>query len=103
MSQATAKKYYNTYRKEISFAIGDKIFINVKNLRVRKSCKKLTDRYIRPFKVFKSVGLNAYELEFLKIYGRLYRTFLVSLLEPYSRKEGEKFFRPVDLDKEDRF
>jgi hypothetical protein len=90
MSQITAKKYYNIYKKEISFAIRDKIFINVKNLRVRKSCKKLTDRYIRPFKVFKFIGLNIYELEFFKIYKRLYRTFFVSLLKPYSRKKKKR-------------
>jgi hypothetical protein len=103
MSQATAKKYYNAHKKEISFAIGDKVFINAKNLRVRKPCKKLTDRYIGPFKVSKSVGSNAYELELPKIYKRLYRTFPVSLLKPYSRKKGEKPLKPVDLDKKDRF
>jgi hypothetical protein len=103
MSQVTAKKYYNTYKKEISFAIRDKIFINVKNLRVRKPCKKLTDRYVRPFKMSKFVSPNAYELKLSETYKRLYRTFLVSLLEPYSRKKDEKPPRPVDLDKEDRF
>jgi hypothetical protein len=62
MSQITAKKCYNTHKKEISFTIRDKIFINVKNLRVRKSCKKLTDRYIEFFKMSKFVNPNAYEL-----------------------------------------
>jgi hypothetical protein len=57
MSQVTAKKYYNTYRKKIFFAIKDKIFINVKNLRLRKLCKKLTDRYIGSFKMSKFVGI----------------------------------------------
>jgi hypothetical protein len=103
MSQVTAKKYYNIYKKEISFAIRDKVFINVKNLRVRKLCKKLTDRYVESFKMSKFISLNAYELEFSEIYKRLYRTFLISLLEPYSRKKGEEPFGPVDLDKEDRF
>jgi hypothetical protein len=103
MSQVTAKKYYNVHRKEISFAIEDKIFINVKNFRVRKSCKKLTNRYIRPFKVFKSINPNAYELEFPETYERLHRTFPMSLLEPYSRKKGEKPSKPVDLDKKNRF
>ena len=103
MSQVTAKKYYNIYRKEISFAIKDKIFINVKNLRVRKSCKKLTDRYIKPFKVSKSVNPNVYELELSETYGRLYRTFLISLLEPYSRRKDEKSSESIDLDKKDKF
>jgi hypothetical protein len=103
ISQVTAKKYYNIYRKEISFAIKDKILINAKNLRVRKLCKKLTDRYVRPFKISKSISLNAYELEFPEIYERFYRTFLVLLLKSYSRKKGEKPSRPIDLDKENRF
>jgi hypothetical protein len=103
MSQATAKKYYNAHKKEISFAIGDKILINVKNLRVQKLCKKLTNRYIGFFRVSKFVGLNVYELEFSKTYERFYRTFLVSLLKPYSRKKGEKPPGPINLDKKDRF
>jgi hypothetical protein len=103
MSQVTAKKYYNAYKKKISFAIRDKIFINVKNFRVRKLCKKLTDRYIRPFKISKSVNLNAYELELPEIYKRLYRTFSISLLKSYSRKESEKPPRLIDLNKKDRF
>src|SRR5450432_1194522 len=98
MSQATAKKYYNTYRKEISFAIEDEIFINVKNLRVQKLCKKLTDRYIGPFKVSKTVNLNIYELELPTAYKVLYRTFPVSLLKPYSRKKDEKPPGPINLD-----
>jgi hypothetical protein len=101
--QNNAKKYYDIHRKEISFAIKDKIFINVKNLRVRKSCKKLTDRYIGPFKMFKFVSPNAYELKFPKIYKKFHRTFLMSLLKSYSRKKGEKSLRPINLDKEDRF
>jgi CRISPR/Cas system endoribonuclease Cas6 (RAMP superfamily) len=103
MSQITAKKYYNTYKKEISFAIRDEIFINVKNLRVRKPCKKLINRYVGPFKVSKSVGFNVYELELSEIYERLHRTFSMSLLESYSRKEGEKPFKFINLDKKDRF
>jgi hypothetical protein len=103
MSQVTAKKYYNAHKKKISFAIKDKIFINVKNFRVRKLCKKLTNRYVRPFKVSKFISFNVYELELSETYGRLYRTFSVSLLKPYSRKKGEKPFRFIDLDKKDRF
>src|SRR5450432_1346042 len=103
MSQTTAKKYYNIYRKEISFAIRDEILININNLRVRKLCKKLTNRYIGPFKVSKTVSPNAYELKLPVAYRALYRTFPISLLKPYSRREGEKPPRPVDLDEEDRF
>jgi hypothetical protein len=53
--------------------------------------------------MFKSIGLNAYELELFETYERFHRTFLISLLKPYSRKKGEEPSRPIDLDKKDRF
>jgi hypothetical protein len=51
----------------------------------------------------KSISPNAYELKVSKIYKRFYRTFSVSLLEPYSRKEGEKPLKPINLEEKDRF
>jgi hypothetical protein len=53
--------------------------------------------------VSKFIDLNIYELELSEAYRRLYRTFSVLLLEPYSRKEGEKPIKPINLDKKDRF
>jgi hypothetical protein len=58
---------------------------------------------VGPFPIIKSVGPNAYEIDFLEMYGKLHRTFPVSLLEPYSRRKGEEPPGPVDLDEEDRF
>jgi hypothetical protein len=51
----------------------------------------------------KFINSNAYELELFKIYGKLYYTFPISLLKPYSRKKDEKSPRPIDLDKKNRF
>ena len=63
-TQNIVKKYYDARRKDIFFTIREKILFNTKNLRVRKLCKKLTDRYIGSFKVIKDVGLNVYEIFF---------------------------------------
>ena len=51
----------------------------------------------------KSVDSNAYELELPETYRRLHRTFLISLLEPYSRRKGEEPSKPIDLDKKNKF
>ena len=59
-AQNIVKKYYDIRRKNIFFVIRDEVLLNAKNFRVRKSCKKLTDRYIGLFKVVKAVGLNVY-------------------------------------------
>ncbi len=102
-TQNTAKKYYDTRRKNIFFIIEDKILFNAKNLRVRKPYKKLTNRYIRPFKIIKAVGLNTYQLKLPEQYGRLHKTFHISLLKPYIRRAGEKPPRLVSLNENNRY
>ncbi len=101
--QNIVRKYYDARRKDIFFAIGEEVLFNAKNLRVRKLCKKLTDRYIGSFKIVKVVGLNVYQLELLEQYKRLYKTFYVSLFELYRRRAGEESFGLVSFDKDDRY
>jgi hypothetical protein len=64
-AQKAAEKYYNIKRKEIIFKSGDKIFLSVKNIRVRKFYKKLTDRYLDSFKISEKINDNAYKLKLL--------------------------------------
>ena len=59
-AQNIVKKFYDIRRKNIFFTIREEILFNTKNLRVRKLYKKLTDRYIRFFKIIKVIGLNIY-------------------------------------------
>jgi hypothetical protein len=63
----------------------------------------LTDRYVGPFKVFKTVNLNVYELELSAAYKVFYRTFPIFLLKPYSRKKSEKPPKLINLNEKDRF
>jgi hypothetical protein len=101
-AQETAKNYYDKRRKIQSFREGQEVLLSAKNIRVRKPCKKLTDRFLGPFRVIKKIGENAYQLELPECYGRLHNTFHVSLLEPYVRREGEEPPGPVDIE-EDKF
>src|SRR6266498_3398919 len=96
-------KKNSEYRKDIFFTIGEKVLLNTKNLRVRKLYKKLTDRYIEFFKITKAVGLNIYQLELPEQYGRLYKTFHISLLELYIRRAGEEPLKFISLNKNDRY
>jgi len=101
-AQETAKKYYDKRRKVQFFKEGQEVLLSAKNIRVRKPCKKLTDRFLGPFKVVRRVGENAYQLDLPAQYGRLHHTFHVSLLEPYLRREDEEPPGPIDIE-EDKF
>jgi len=70
---------------------------------VRKLCKKLTDRYIRPFKIIKSVGLNIYQLKLPEQYRRLYKTFYILLFKLYMRRVGEEPPRSIFFNKNNRY
>ncbi len=70
---------------------------------MRKPYKKLTDYYIRPFKIAKAVDLNIYQLELPEQYRKLHKTFHISLLELYRRRVDEEPPRPVSLNKNNKY
>ena len=55
-------KYYNRKHTDKSYKIGDKVMLTLKNIRLRKSSRKLTDKYLKPFKVLEPIGKAAYKL-----------------------------------------
>jgi hypothetical protein len=79
------------------------VLLSSRNIRTRRACKKLDDRFIGPFRVVGKVGRNAYKLNLPKRYGRLHRTFGVTLLEPYRRREGQEPPEPVEIDDEEEW
>jgi hypothetical protein len=83
MAQTAAAKYYNKKYKDISYNVGDEILLFSRNIRTRRACKKLNNRFINPFQVMEKVSRNTYKLNLLKRYERLYKTFDVTLLELY--------------------
>ena len=62
------------------------MILSTKNLRIK--VRKLTLKFIGPFKILEYIGDSAYKLELLSIYIRLYPTFYVSLLKEYIAKKG---------------
>jgi len=101
-AQKVAKKHYDKRRKAQSFEKKQKILLSAKYIRVRKPYRKLTDRFLKPFKITKRVGENTYQLDLPKQYKRLHNTFHISLLEPYVKRESKKPPGPVNIEK-DRF
>ena len=49
-------KYYNTYYKLMEFKQKDLVLLLIKNLKLKALARKLTLRFISPFRVLKRVG-----------------------------------------------
>jgi hypothetical protein len=100
MAQITAAKYYNKKHKDMSYNVRDEMLLSSRNIRTRKAYKKFNDRFISLFRVMEKVNKNTYKLNLLKRYGRLYKTFGVTLLEPYRRREKQESPKSVEIDDE---
>ena len=54
------KKFYDLKRKNIIYKIEDEILLLLKNIRMRKVSKKLTNKFLGLFKIKKLIDKNAY-------------------------------------------
>ena len=56
------KAYANSKRRELVFSEGDLVKLNTRNISVTVGARKLTDRFIGPFKIEKKISDVAYKL-----------------------------------------
>ncbi|KAA3487114.1 Retrotransposable element Tf2 [Gossypium australe] len=80
------KPYADLKRKDIEFAVGDRVFLKVspwkKVLRFGRK-GKLSPRFIGPYRVLKRVGPVAYQLELPSELSQIHDVFHVSMLRRY--------------------
>ncbi|GKD64844.1 putative reverse transcriptase domain-containing protein [Tanacetum coccineum] len=78
------KSYADVRRKPLEFDVGDRVMLNVlpwKGVICFEKSRKLSPRYIRPFKILARVSLVAYKLEPPEELQGIHNTFLVSNLK----------------------
>jgi hypothetical protein len=95
-NQKTMKKYYDARRRDApEFKVGDKVWLEGKDVTTDRPTKKLDDRRLGPYEILEKVGASAYKL-------RLPETDLShpvvneSLLTPYVEpRVGRREERPA--------
>ena len=85
---AQQAKYYNQKHKPMSYSVGDLVMLSTKNLKQKRPSKKLSHKFVGPFRVEDKVGSQAYRLTLPNTY-RIHNTFHVSLLERYHHRTGD--------------
>ena len=81
--------------KTTTFKIGDKVWLEARNLRRNVVDPKFTPKCEGPFKVKKVLSTLSYQLELPKSW-KIHPTFHISLLSPYKETEthGPNYIRP---------
>ena len=86
-AQELQKRAHNKEVKPQSYALGDKVWLSSKHLRIKRN-RKLEAKFLGPFRVLHPVGKQAYKLELPKKW-RIHNVFYVSLLEQDTTKRGQ--------------
>jgi hypothetical protein len=82
--QSRQKSYVDHSRRELSFEVGDFVYLKVSLMRGLHRFKvqgKLTPRFIRPFKILEKRGEVAYQLELPPQLSDVHDVFHVSQLK----------------------
>ncbi len=83
-------KYYNQKHKSKFFNVDDLIMLSAKNLKQKKSSKKLLNKMIKLFHIQKFINKQTYYLDFSIIY-KVHSVFHVFLLKSYNRRLNDDF------------
>jgi hypothetical protein len=103
VAQSRQNSYADHRRRELSFDVGDFVYLKVSPMRVLRRFKvrgKLTPRFIGPFKILEKRGEVAYQLELPSQLFDVHNVFHVSQLKKSLRVPEEQL--PIeDLDAKD--
>jgi hypothetical protein len=101
---ASQVKFYNSKHQPQEYKCRDLVLLSTKNLKLKLPSKKLTPRFIGPFRVLQRVGQQAYRLALPEQYSRIHNVFHVSLLEPWNRRKDDADIMPMpELEEEDEW
>ena len=86
-AQSRQKSYTDNRRRDLEFAVGDKVFLKVlprKGIIRSGKLGKLGPRYVGPVEITQRIGQVAYRLELPSHLGGMHDVFHVSRLKKYS-------------------
>ena len=81
-------KYYNKNHKSKQYVVEKLIMLTIKNLKQKRSSKKLFHKFVSSFKIENKINTQIYKLTLFFIY-RIHNIFYVSLLKSYYHKVDE--------------
>ena len=81
-------RYYDAHHGVAEqFEVGDKVWLDSRNIKTTRPTKKLDDRWYGPFPIEKVLSRNAYKLKLTKAFAKLHPVFHVSRLRKWTADE----------------
>ena len=99
-AQSRQKSYADTRRRELSFEVGDWVYLKVSPMRGVKRFgkkRKLDPRYVGPFQILERVGSVAYRVALPDYFGDVHDVFHVSSLKKSFGQQEPRFVDPASI------
>lgn len=78
-------RFYNHHRSSHEpFKVGEKVWLDSRNIKTTRPAKKLDDKWFGPFIIEKVVSPNAYRLKLTTAFRRLHPVFNITLLRRFN-------------------
>jgi hypothetical protein len=108
-------RFHDVHRgKNLPFQVGDKVWLDSRNIKTSRPTKKLDDKWFGPFPIVKVISDNAYKLKLTPAFAKVHPVFHITLLrkanedqikerpspvhpEPEIDEEGEEAFEVEDI------
>src|SRR5467141_4079291 len=77
--------FYDAHQREAPlYVVGDKVWLNGKNITTTRPMKKIDHKWLGPYPVEKVISRSAYQLKLPSSFGRTHPVFSVNLLRLYN-------------------
>ncbi|KAL5525002.1 hypothetical protein ACEPAF_8871 [Sanghuangporus sanghuang] len=89
------KRFYDRHAgKSIVYEMGQKVFLDGRNIKTIRPTKKMDDKWFGPFEVMERVGASAYKLKIPKTWKHVHPVFNEILLKPAVQPSFESQKKP---------
>lgn len=94
-SNESSARYYNKKRIPApEYKLNDQVWLSTENLHLSRPMKKLSEKFIGPFKIIEIISPNAVKLQLPSHLRGIHPVFNVSLLQPFKENNIPNRFQP---------
>ena len=82
--------------KEVVFKVGEKVWLDSRNIKTTRPAKKLDDKWFGPFTIIEVVSDNAYKLKLTPPFAKVHPVFNITMLRRFNPDEIKERPKPAE-------